>query len=123
MKALIVDDSGATRHIIRKLLKEAAPYIDQTVEAKDGQDALQKLRENPDVQIAFVDWNMPIMNGLEFVQAARESIDSEKMKILMVTTETEMNAVVQALESGVNEYLMKPFTKETLEEKLQILGL
>lgn len=122
MKALIVDDSAATRHIIKKLLKEAAPQIDQTVEAQDGADALKKLGDNPDVKIAFVDWNMPVMNGLEFVQAARASIDSEKLKIVMVTTETEMTAVIQALESGVDEYVMKPFTKETLTEKLQIIG-
>lgn len=123
MKALIVDDSATTRYMIKKLLKEAAPGISCMVEAENGSVALQRLQENPDVQIAFVDWNMPVMNGLEFVVAARQRVSDQQMKIIMVTTETQMTAVVQALEAGVNEYVMKPFTKESLAEKLQIVGL
>ena len=82
-------------------------------------DVIQKEK----VDLALVDWNMPDMNGFEFIQEVRKDNTYKDMRMMMVTTETEMNKVVEALEAGANEYVMKPFTKDVLREKLIILGL
>jgi two-component system chemotaxis response regulator CheY len=119
MKALIIDDSTATRFILAKMLKELGF---ETLEAADGSAALSQLEVHPDTHVALVDWNMPVMNGIEFVAAARKDSRFSNTKLLMVTTETEMMNVVRALEAGANEYIMKPFTKEVVEQKLKILG-
>jgi two-component system chemotaxis response regulator CheY len=115
-----VDDSQAMRIIIRKILKQFA--FDVT-EAQHGRDALDALGRTGPVDIAFVDWNMPEMNGLEFVQAARQRPELADMLIMMVTTEIESSQMVKALEAGANEYLMKPFTKDALVQKLELLGI
>ena len=120
MKALVVDDSLATRFILSKMLKELGL---ETVQAEHGQDALAKLEANSDVELALIDWNMPVMNGLELVTAVRRDARFNAMRIMMVTTETEMAQVVRAVEAGANEYIMKPFTKEMIEEKMRILGI
>lgn len=120
MHALVVDDSQAMRIIIRKILKQFA--FDVT-EAQHGRDALDALGRTGPVDIAFVDWNMPEMNGLEFVQAARQRPEFADMLIMMVTTEIESSQMVKALEAGANEYLMKPFTKDALVQKLELLGI
>ena len=119
-KALVVDDSSTVRLIVSKMLKGLG-Y--ESVQAANGLLALDELAKNPDVTLALVDWNMPVMSGLEFVQNARKSSDPAQLKIVMVTTETEMHQVTKALEAGVDEYIMKPFTKEIFEEKLAILGI
>jgi len=119
-KALVVDDSSTVRLIVSKMLKGLG-Y--ESVQAANGLLALDELAKNPDVTLALVDWNMPVMSGLEFVQNARKSADPTQLKIVMVTTETEMHQVTKALEAGVDEYIMKPFTKEIFEEKLAILGI
>ena len=92
-------------------------------EAGDGKEALSALTEDPSFELALVDWNMPEMNGLELVQAVRNTATFHELKLIMVTTETEMMQVVRALEAGANEYIMKPFTKEMVAEKLQMIGL
>jgi len=119
-KAIVIDDSSTVRSIISKML--TAMGI-QSVQAADGKQALTVLSQNEDVSIAFVDWNMPVMNGIDFVQEVRKQAVYNKIKILMVTTETEMSQVVIAIESGVDEYIMKPFTKEIFLEKLSMLGI
>jgi two-component system chemotaxis response regulator CheY len=119
-KALVIDDSSTVRLIVSKMLKGLG-Y--DSVQAANGLLALDELSKNPDVTLALVDWNMPVMSGLEFVQHARKSSDQAKLKIVMVTTETEMHQVSKALEAGVDEYIMKPFTKEIFEEKLAMLGI
>ena len=120
MKALIVDDSKTLRMFIRKMLKEQGF---ETVEAADGKEALHRLEESGSVNIALVDWNMPVMDGYEFVCAVRSRPEHNDMHIMMVTTESELHKVAQALEAGANEYLMKPFTKEDLESKLALMGV
>ncbi|HEV7730898.1 MAG TPA: response regulator [Candidatus Binatia bacterium] len=120
MRALVVDDSQAMRIIIRKILKE---FAFEVTEAQHGRDALEALGRTGAVDIAFVDWNMPEMNGLEFVQAARSRPELATMLIMMVTTEIESAQMVKALEAGANEYLMKPFTKAAMVEKLELLGI
>jgi len=118
---LIVDDSRAIRRIlgttIRKLGFEVA-------EAANGQEALDRLEDmDQPVRFMLVDWNMPEMNGLDFVLKVRENKRFEESRILMVTTETAVDQMVKALDAGANEYVMKPFTKEIIEDKLRLLGI
>lgn len=120
MHALIIDDSRTTRAIIARLVKGLGYEIS---EAGDGLAALAHLQVHGPADIAFVDWNMPEMSGIEFVQHARKTPDYNSMKIIMVTSENEISAVSTALEAGANEFLMKPFTKEMLEEKIALLSL
>ena len=117
--ALVVDDSGAMRSILRRLLSELGYEV---IGADNGKSALVKLQENPSVCVSLVDWNMPEMNGLELVKAIRSQPQYAEMRILMVTTETEMMQVVKAMEAGANEYVMKPFSGETIAEKLRLMG-
>lgn len=124
MKILIIDDSKAMRTFLTALVQEMA--VDITVEAVDGRDALDKLIKNDPREpfdIALVDWDMPRMNGLEFIQFVRRNRDYDSLKLMMVTTNNSMEKLTQALEAGANDFLMKPVTKEALAEKFQILGL
>lgn len=119
MRALIVDDSRFVRGFLRGMLEEKGI---ECVEAAEGRAALDLLREDPQFDLALVDWNMPVMNGLEFLTAIRaEGYDS--IKVLMVTTEAENDFIVRALDAGADEYLMKPFDEEALADKLAMLGL
>lgn len=123
MKALIVDDSRAIRSIIRRTLEENGFVV---VEAGHGQEALDKLEEHPDIGVLLVDWNMPVMNGLDLVRSLRrDEVHPERARlpVLMVTTETEVRQMVRALAAGANEYLMKPFSAEALVDKLELLGV
>ena len=120
MRALIVDDSKAMRMIVGRSLKSLGIEV---VEACDGLDALERLKDSGQFDVALVDWNMPEMNGYEFICAVRADAAYSDLKLMMVTTEAEMSQVVKALEAGANEYVMKPFTKEMIQEKLQLLGL
>lgn len=119
MHALIVDDSRAMRSILRNALSTAGF---QTTEAGHGREALEKLENMQMPQIAFVDWNMPEMNGYDFLRAVRNNPKYDSMLVMMVTTETEMERMRMALEAGANEYIMKPFSQESFLGKLQILG-
>jgi two-component system chemotaxis response regulator CheY len=121
MRALIIDDSRAIRAIISRTLKELG--VSECVEAGDGKAALAAIAAKGPFTFAMVDWNMPEMNGYEFLKAARATIPSEAMKIIMCTTETEVEQMTKALEAGADEYVMKPFTKEAIQSKLEMLGL
>ncbi|MCI0539741.1 MAG: response regulator [Verrucomicrobiales bacterium] len=120
MRVLVVDDSKSMRMILGKTLKEIGF---QVTEAGDGQEALSRLNQGEEVDLMLVDWNMPVMNGYELVCAVRANALLSSIRIMMVTTETSLSQVEQALMAGANEYLMKPFTKELLLEKLALLGL
>src|SRR3954471_16632981 len=120
MNALIIDDSRTTRAIIARFLS-ALGY--ETAEAGDGAAGLAHLAAVGAPDIAFVDWNMPEMTGIEFVKHARREPRYDGMQIVMVTSENEIANVAEALEAGANEYLMKPFTKEGLAEKIALLSL
>jgi two-component system chemotaxis response regulator CheY len=119
MRALVVDDSKALRMLMRNILKGLGFEI---FEAGHGKEALDRLAAIGNVDLALVDWNMPEMNGLDFVKALRSDATRDDIKIIMVTTETEMPRMVAALEAGANEYLMKPFTRDALVEKLSMVG-
>lgn len=120
MRALVIDDSRAIRLILGKMLQDLGF---ETYDAGDGKEALERLKEKGTMDLALVDWNMPVMNGLEFVCAVRADPQYSDMRLMMVTTETEMSQVVKALEAGANEYVMKPFTKEIIVEKLNLMGI
>ena len=120
MLALVIDDSKTTRMILRRMLKELGFEVE---EAENGQEALAQLASSPLPNIALVDWNMPIMDGYQFVKSVRSKAKFNKLLLMMVTTETELDRLTAAIEAGVDEYVMKPFTKEVIEEKFEILGL
>jgi two-component system chemotaxis response regulator CheY len=120
MRALLVDDSKAVRTILGRIAKGIGC---ETTEAGNGQEALDKMREGVKFDIAFVDINMPVMNGLDFVKTVRSDKVNDEMIILVVSSESEGTTVARALLAGANEYVMKPFTKEMILEKLELNGL
>jgi two-component system chemotaxis response regulator CheY len=119
MRVLAIDDSRAMRMILRTTLTELGHEV---VEAANGQEGLDLLRTRGPFALALVDWNMPVLNGYEFIRAARADAANTAMRIVMVTTEVEMAQVARALEAGANEYVMKPFTREILKEKIEMIA-
>ena len=120
MKALVIDDSRVMRRIIGSQLQQLGFSV---VEAADGQQALDVLEGGERVELACIDWNMPVMDGLTFVTRVREHRDWRGITLMMVTTESEHGQIVRALAAGAHEYLIKPFTPDALREKLDLLGL
>ena len=120
MLALVVDDSRVARLKLRKALRTKGF---QVIEAGDGHEALDILSDSSVPDIALVDWNMPGMNGLDFVKSVRSTETYSEMLIMMVTSETEPKQMVRALHAGANEYLMKPYSNDLLFEKLSFLGV
>jgi len=120
MKTLIIDDSRAVRRVIAGMMKQLGF---ETFEAANGVEAMQRLEEMPRPDIVLVDWNMPEMNGLQFIRAVRAIPQYFDLPLMMITTETEMERMSQAFMAGVNEYVMKPFDQATLHDKLQLLGI
>jgi two-component system chemotaxis response regulator CheY len=119
MRALIVDDSRFVRSFLRGILEEKGITCR---EAGDGQAGLAQLKSGSSFDLALIDWNMPVMNGFEMLTALRAD-GFRDLKVMMVTTEAENDFIIRALDSGADEYLMKPFDKEALTEKLSMLGL
>lgn len=120
MQALVIDDSRAVRLVIGGILRE----LDfEVFEAAHGQEGLDQLRENPEVSLILVDWNMPVMDGLEFIKAVRAAKQWNHVRIVMVTTETESERLEAAIAAGANEYVMKPFTRDVLIAKLTMLDV
>ncbi len=120
MRALVIDDSRAMRRIVSRLL-EGLDFT--TTEAGDGRQALELLAADSAYDLACVDWNMPVMDGLSFVQAVRTRREWRGITLMMVTTESEHDQIVRALAAGAHEYLIKPFTPDALRAKLDLLGL
>jgi two-component system chemotaxis response regulator CheY len=120
MRALVVDDSRAIRSVLRRMLGDLGFDAD---EAGDGRQALEVVARTAVPDVVLVDWNMPEMDGLALVRALRAIPDLGAVPVVMVTTEAEVERVVEALAAGADEYLMKPFTKEGLASKLDLLGL
>jgi two-component system chemotaxis response regulator CheY len=119
-RALVVDDSRAMRRIVSRILTGLG-FV--TVEAGNGQEALDLLAAGPVPELACIDWNMPVMDGLSFVTAVRKNPEWRGITLMMVTTESEHGQIVRALAAGAHEYLIKPFTPDALQEKLVMLGL
>ena len=120
LRALVIDDSRAMRRIVAGILEDLG-Y--ETRPAGDGREALDVLRSGWVPDLACVDWNMPVMDGLQFVSAVRANPAYRSMTIMMVTSESEQGQIVRALAAGAHEYLIKPFTADAVHEKLALLGL
>lgn len=120
MKVLVVDDSAAMRSLLRQMIKKMGHSV---TEAVNGKEALEHLRVHPDIALILLDWNMPEMDGMQLLDALGASKSKNRPRIIIVSTECEVGKIVQAIERGADEYIMKPFTKEILEEKLSILGI
>jgi two-component system chemotaxis response regulator CheY len=116
LKVLVADDFATMRKIVRNILKQIG--FDDIVEAEDGQAALQVLK-NENIGLVVTDWNMPNMNGLELLQKIRTDPKTANLPVLMVTAEGLKENVVAAVKAGVNNYVVKPFTAEVLQEKLE----
>jgi two-component system chemotaxis response regulator CheY len=120
-KALVVDDSKTIRMILRRMLKEVGFEV---CEAANGKEALAVMDGEQDlVTLVLADWNMPEMNGLELLKRLRQRPELSSLKVVMVTTEAETGHMNSAMEAGANEYVMKPFTKDILLEKLARIGV
>jgi two-component system chemotaxis response regulator CheY len=120
MRALVIDDSRVVRIIIGNILREIGMDV---LEAANGLEALEQIERNPDVDLMLVDWNMPQMNGFDFIRAVRSKREYDAVRILMVTSESQSEQVTKALNAGANEYLMKPFNKDVLVAKLNLLDV
>jgi two-component system chemotaxis response regulator CheY len=120
MRALVIDDSRTVRMIIGRILRDIGMDV---LEAENGLEALAQMQRNPDVELMLVDWNMPEMNGFDFLRVVRSQRAYDAVRILMVTSESQREQVTQALNAGANEYLMKPFNKDVLVAKLNLLDV
>jgi len=120
INVLIVDDMAAMRKILRTLLSQLG--FKNVDEAEDGKQALDKLRQDPNkYDLVITDWNMPNMTGIELVQAIRSDENLRHLPVLMVTAEAKKENVLMAIKAGVNNYIVKPFTAETLKEKIEAI--
>ncbi|HTG01032.1 MAG TPA: chemotaxis response regulator CheY [Nitrospirota bacterium] len=115
MKIMVVDDFSTMRRIVKNVLKQLG--FDNIEEAEDGAQALAKLKAGG-FEFMVTDWNMPNMDGLDLLKAVRKDPAIKDLPILMVTAEAEKDKVVAAIQSGVNNYVVKPFTAEIFKEKM-----
>jgi len=118
--ALVIDDSRAMRRIVGSILED---FGYETRQAGHGREALDVLEEGYLPDLACVDWNMPVMDGLQFVSAVRSNPAYRSVTLMMVTTESEHGQIVRALAAGAHEYMIKPFTADAMRDKLALLGL
>ncbi len=119
MRALVIDDSRAMRMMVKKILKQLSV---ESLEAANGLEGLERLK-NSELDFVLVDWHMPEMDGCEFVRAMRSQSEFSGLPILMVTSEGDADKVAEALEAGANEYIIKPFTKDAIAQKLNMIGV
>jgi two-component system chemotaxis response regulator CheY len=117
--ALVVDDSRAVRKLLARTLEGLGYKVTQ---AEHGKAALELLRAAEPVSLILTDWNMPEMNGFEFLTEVRRQKALDAVPVIMITTETEMEHMAMALEAGANEYVMKPFTTQILTDKIRMVG-
>ncbi|MGQ0632588.1 MAG: response regulator [Sporichthyaceae bacterium] len=120
MLAMVIDDSRAMRSILRRIVTDLGF---ECIEAGDGQQALDAMTAGHAPDVCLVDWNMPVLDGLSFIQAVRGRPEWRDITLMMVTTEGEHAQIVRALAAGAHEYVIKPFTPDAIEEKLALLGL
>ena len=116
LKVLVVDDMSTMRRIVKNVLKQIG-YTDLH-EAEDGKKGLQKLKEGG-YGLVVSDWNMPVMSGIELLRAIRADPDLKHLPVLMVTAEAQKENIIEAVQAGVSNYVVKPFTADALLEKLQ----
>lgn len=116
MKILVVDDFPTMRRIVKTLLRQLG--YTNIIEAEDGEAAYKVLKSTPDIEFIVSDWNMPNMTGLEFLKTVRADEKFKHLPFLMVTAEAEKENIIEAVKSGVSNYVVKPFTSATLKEKM-----
>ncbi len=119
MRALVIDDSKSIRSILTGILVGVGFTVEEAANGLEAMDLIKKEK----VDLALVDWNMPDMNGCEFIQEVRKDNAYKDMRMMMVTTETAIDKVAEALKAGADEYIMKPFTNEMIVEKLALMGM
>jgi two-component system chemotaxis response regulator CheY len=120
-RALVVDDSRAMRMILSRTLTESGFEV---VQAANGREALEIMeREGASIGLVLLDWNMPEITGIEVLEKLRSQSAFNGVRLVMVTTETEIEQMARALEAGADEYVMKPFTREAVEDKLRLIGV
>ena len=116
---LVVDDSSVIRKVARRILEDMSFEIS---EAENGKDALEKCKTRmPDA--VLLDWNMPVMDGIDFLTALRDVAGGEEPKVIFCTTENDAAHITRAIDAGANEYIMKPFDRDIIEAKFQEVGL
>ena len=118
MKIMVVEDETVTRNLFKKFME---PHGFEVVEAVDGLDAFKKMED--DVKVIFLDWLMPNMSGLEFLEQFRVNKKMKHVKVIMLTALSEIDNVVDAMEQGADDYIIKPFTSGILLEKLKKLDI
>ena len=119
-KVLLVDDSRAVRMVGRNY---ATVFGMEAFEAENGEEALKVVREHPDLDVILLDWNMPVMDGLTFLKTLREEPLDKQPVVVMCTTEADMSRIVEAMQAGADEYIMKPFTEEIVRDKFEETGI
>ena len=120
VRALVIDDSRAMRRIVGSIL---AGFGYEVRDAGHGREGLDVLNEGWLPDLVTVDWNMPVMDGLQFVAAVRSNPAWRSLTLMMVTSESEHTQIVRALAAGAHEYVIKPFTADAIRDKLALLGL
>jgi two-component system chemotaxis response regulator CheY len=118
--ALVVDDSRAARALLKRYLSS---FDFEVAEAGHGREGLERLAERDTTELVLVDWNMPEMDGLDFIKAVRADPTWDRLKVVMVTSENEPTRIVRALMAGADEYAMKPCSADALAEKLELAGV
>ena len=116
MKILVVDDFQTMRRIIKNYLRQLG--FNNVEEAEDGDVALEKLKES-EFDFVITDWNMPKMTGIDLLKKIRAASNFKNIPVLIITAEAEKENVVQAAQAGVNDYIVKPFTPEVLQTKIE----
>ncbi len=120
MRALVIDDSRVMRRIVAGILEGLGYEVQQAGHGREGLDVLEG---GYDPDLVCVDWNMPVMDGLQFVSAVRANPAWRRLTIMMITSESEHSNIVRALAAGAHEYVIKPFTADAIRDKLALLGL
>jgi two-component system, chemotaxis family, chemotaxis protein CheY len=120
-RALVVDDSRAMRAILAKGLVEFGFEVAQSASGREALEAMD--REGLTFSLVLLDWNMPEISGIEVLEKLRSRNELRGVRMVMVTTETEIEQMSRALGAGADEYVMKPFTREALEDKLRLIGV
>ena len=118
MKILIVDDFATMRRIVRNVLKQIG--FTNMAEAENGKAALKVLKKE-NIDLILCDWNMPEMPGIDLLKAIRSDDELKNIPFVMVTAEAQKDNIIEAVKAGVNSYIVKPFTPETVNEKLNII--
>jgi len=118
-KLMLVDDSVTIRRVIKNVISRMVVGEIEFIEAGDGEDALPILEEHSDIQVIFLDVNMPKMNGDIFLKTMRSKKEYDSIRVIMVTTEAEKSNVIRIMKIGANGFIVKPFTPETMKRALK----